>query len=135
MNGFGKSVGLPQIDELGVIESPIALTGTLNVGIVADGLVEHALLTNPEIGVTTFDTFLELMTPDEVSGDVPLFTIEIEFAVDNDVDTVEGVRFTRCFLPDGPNYQTGGAGANMDQVSQTINSLDSKPTYYTPSHS
>ncbi|MEZ4523080.1 MAG: P1 family peptidase [Thermomicrobiales bacterium] len=53
MNGFGKSVGFPQIDELGVIESPIALTGTLNVGIVADGLVQHAISTNPDIGIRT----------------------------------------------------------------------------------
>jgi D-aminopeptidase len=53
MNGFGKSVGFPQIDELGVIESPIALTGTLNVGIVADGLVEHAIRSNPDIGIST----------------------------------------------------------------------------------
>ncbi|CAN5469880.1 P1 family peptidase [soil metagenome] len=52
-NGFGKSVGLAQVDELGVIESPIALTGTLNVGLVADGLVEHAISTNPDIGIGT----------------------------------------------------------------------------------
>ncbi len=38
INGFGKSVGLPQIQELGVIESPIALTNTLNCWIVADAL-------------------------------------------------------------------------------------------------
>jgi D-aminopeptidase len=53
MNGFGKSVGFPQIDELGVIESPIALTGTLNVGIVADGLIQHAVTANPDIGAGT----------------------------------------------------------------------------------
>lgn len=53
MNGFGKSVGFPQVDELGVIESPIALTGTLNVGVVADGLVEDAIAQNPDIGVNT----------------------------------------------------------------------------------
>ena len=53
MNGFGKSVGFAQIDELGVIESPIALTGTLNVGIVADGLIQHAIVQNPEIGIRT----------------------------------------------------------------------------------
>jgi D-aminopeptidase len=53
MNGFGKSVGFPQVDELGVIESPIALTGTLNVGLVADGLVEHAIRANPDIGIST----------------------------------------------------------------------------------
>ena len=53
MNGFGKSVGFPQIDELGVLESPIALTGTLNVGIVADGLVQHAIAGSPDIGIRT----------------------------------------------------------------------------------
>ncbi|MFS8531886.1 P1 family peptidase [Sphaerobacter thermophilus] len=53
LNGFGKCLGQEQIDELGVIESPIALTGTMNVGVVADGLVEHAIRTNPDIGITT----------------------------------------------------------------------------------
>lgn len=53
LNGFGKCIGQEQIDELGVIESPIALTGTMNVGVVADGLIEHAIRTNPDVGVTT----------------------------------------------------------------------------------
>ncbi len=39
-NGFGKTCGLMQLDELGVLETPIALTGTLNVGLVADALNE-----------------------------------------------------------------------------------------------
>ena len=38
-NGFGKTCGLPQIEELGTLETPIALTNTLNVGLVADALV------------------------------------------------------------------------------------------------
>ncbi len=42
-NGFGKSCGLVQIDELGLIETPIALTNTLCVGRVADALVGHVL--------------------------------------------------------------------------------------------
>ncbi|WP_143810821.1 P1 family peptidase, partial [Oenococcus oeni] len=32
INGFGKSVGLIQIDELGTIETPIVLTNTFGVG-------------------------------------------------------------------------------------------------------
>lgn len=39
LNGYGKSVGLPQVDELGEIETPIALTNTLNVWRVADAIV------------------------------------------------------------------------------------------------
>jgi D-aminopeptidase len=36
INGFGKTVGLPQVTELGQIESPILLTSTLSVWRVAD---------------------------------------------------------------------------------------------------
>ena len=38
-NGFGKSCGLVQIEELGELETPVALTNTLNVGLAADALV------------------------------------------------------------------------------------------------
>ncbi|MBR5126570.1 MAG: P1 family peptidase [Oscillospiraceae bacterium] len=41
LNGFGKTAGLMQIQELGTLESPIALTNTLNVGLVHDALVEY----------------------------------------------------------------------------------------------
>ena len=41
LNGFGKSQGLVQIDELGTLETPIALTNTLNVGVVHDALVSY----------------------------------------------------------------------------------------------
>ena len=39
-NGFGKSAGLVQIEELGTLETPIALTNTLNVGKVWDAMVD-----------------------------------------------------------------------------------------------
>ena len=52
-NGFGKSIGLIQVDELGTIETPILLTNTLSVGKVADGLISYMLENNPEIGVST----------------------------------------------------------------------------------
>lgn len=42
-NGFGKTTGLLQIQELGSLETPIALTGTLNVGLVQDALVEYVI--------------------------------------------------------------------------------------------
>ena len=41
LNGYGKSAGLVQIQELGTLESPIALTNTLNVGKVHDALVGY----------------------------------------------------------------------------------------------
>lgn len=42
-NGYGKSQGLVQIEELGSLETPIALTNTLNVGIIHDSIVEYML--------------------------------------------------------------------------------------------
>jgi len=41
LNGFGKTAGLVQIEELGTIETPIALTNTLNVGLVHDAMAEY----------------------------------------------------------------------------------------------
>lgn len=42
-NGFGKTAGLMQLQELGTLETPIALTNTLNVGLVHDAVVEYML--------------------------------------------------------------------------------------------
>src|SRR5262245_17921017 len=53
VNGFGKCMGQEQVEELGNIESPIALTGTMNVGLVTDALVAHGIRENPDIGITT----------------------------------------------------------------------------------
>src|SRR5450830_2149406 len=50
LNGFGKSVGLMQVEELGVLETPIALTNTFAVGTVATAQTRAAIADNPEIG-------------------------------------------------------------------------------------
>lgn len=49
-NGFGKATGFEQIRELGTIETPVALTNTLNVPRVADALMSYMMTQNPEIG-------------------------------------------------------------------------------------
>jgi D-aminopeptidase len=51
INGFGKAAGFEQVRELGVIETPIALTGTMNVPRVADALLTLAAEGSPHIGV------------------------------------------------------------------------------------
>ena len=50
LNGFGKTAGLMQIGELGTLETPIALTNTLNVGKVHDALVEYMCQTAEKNG-------------------------------------------------------------------------------------
>ena len=56
INGFGKVAGFAQVRELGVIETPIALTSTMNVPRVADALITLALAENPYIGVGFAET-------------------------------------------------------------------------------
>ena len=53
LNGFGKSVGLMQIEELGQLETPVLLTNTLSVGTCANALIRRAVAANPDIGRRT----------------------------------------------------------------------------------
>lgn len=48
-NGFGKMAGSTQVQELGTIETPIALTNTLAVGPVLRGLVDLTLANTPDL--------------------------------------------------------------------------------------
>jgi D-aminopeptidase len=50
INGFGKSIGLVQVEELGVLETPIALTNTFGVAAVAQAQIRSAIASNPQIG-------------------------------------------------------------------------------------
>lgn len=52
INGFGKTMGLIQLDELGTLETPIAITNTLNVGKVHDALVSYMLRLCDRDGIT-----------------------------------------------------------------------------------
>jgi D-aminopeptidase len=47
-NGYGKLVGSTQIDELGVLETPIVLTGTLSVFRAADAVLTYLMARAPE---------------------------------------------------------------------------------------
>jgi D-aminopeptidase len=49
LNGFGKTCGLAQVAELGVLETPILLTGTLAVPRVADALIDWTIARNPDL--------------------------------------------------------------------------------------
>ncbi len=50
LNGYGKSIGLMQIEELGQLETPILLTNTLSVGTCGTALIRRAITANPDIG-------------------------------------------------------------------------------------
>ena len=68
-NGFGKLMGSTQVRELGEIETPILLTGTLNVARVADALLDWMLgqpgndqvrSINPVVGETNDGTLNDI---------------------------------------------------------------------------
>lgn len=78
-NGFGKLIGLSQVNELGWIETPILLTGTLSVWRAADALVDTMLeipenrdvvSINPVVGETNDGWLSDIrarpITPEEV---------------------------------------------------------------------
>ena len=54
INGFGEVTNADQVHELGVIETPILLTGTQNVPRVADAVLDWAFAADPAMGVTTW---------------------------------------------------------------------------------
>ena len=53
-NGFGKTCGLVQVQELGTLETPIALTNTLNVGKVADAMISWMIQQTKKEGEDVF---------------------------------------------------------------------------------
>lgn len=53
INGFGKTAGLVQVNELGTLETPILLTNTLSVGTCVNALIRRAIIDNPDIGRNT----------------------------------------------------------------------------------
>lgn len=57
INGYGKTEGLIQVEELGYIETPIVLTNTLNVGKMADSLISYMIeeCTKDDINITSIN--------------------------------------------------------------------------------
>ena len=124
-NGFGKSIGLVQLDELGCIETPIILTNALSVGKVANGLVSYMIKDNPEIGITTSTVnplVLECndgsinFTQNRVLGD-----IEVEKAInDSKNDFVEGT------IGAGTGMRCNGFKGGIGSSSRIIQIKDKK---------
>ena len=79
INGFGKSVGLMQVDELGVFETPIALTNTFSVPAVAQAQIQQAISIHSEIG-RTWPTVNPLVFEcnDGYLNDIQAFAVQTE---------------------------------------------------------
>ena len=104
LNGFGKSLGLVQIDELGQLESPILLTNTLNVGKVHDAAVSWLIRRSAAGGET-----LRSVNPvvcecnDGSLSDIALRPVEAEHAF----AALDGA---------GPDFAEGDVGAGRGMI-------------------
>ena len=92
-NGYGKSQGLVQIEELGNLETPIALTNTLNVGIVHDALVDYMLKVGEKdnISITSVNPVVGECN-DSVLNDIAFRAVgkkEVMAAIDSAVEDFE----------------------------------------------
>lgn len=99
INGFGKTTGLVQIQELGTIETPILFTNTLSVGTAQTALVRYMLERCPDICDTT--------------GSVNPVVCECN---DSTLNDIRGLRITEDHVFSalsgcGPDFAEGAVGA------------------------
>ncbi|MBQ8334325.1 MAG: P1 family peptidase [Clostridia bacterium] len=106
INGFGKTCGTVQVQELGTLETPIALTNTLNVGKAADALVGYTVemcerdgvpcrSVNPVVGETN-DSGLNDIT-DRCIGEAEVKAAIAAACLDFDEGDVGAGKGTVCF--------------------------------------
>lgn len=82
INGFGKTTGLVQVNELGFLESPIMLTNTFAVPAVTQGTLDYMLKENPEIGDTTGTINIVVgECNDSYLNSIRLFPVKAEHAI------------------------------------------------------
>lgn len=52
LNGWGEMTGIASVENTGLLQTPIFLTGTVNVGIVYGAAMKYLCRVNPKMGVT-----------------------------------------------------------------------------------
>jgi D-aminopeptidase len=99
INGFGKSIGLVQVDELGVLETPIALTNTFGVGTIANAQIRAAIASNPTIG------------REEPSVNPVVFECNDGFLNDMQAFAIEEAHYAQALASCSQDFARGAAGA------------------------
>ena len=104
-NGFGKLVGLSQVEELGNLETPLVLTNTLSVFTAADAVIDYTLdqpgnegigSVNPVVGETN-DGYLNDIRARHVRGEHVLAAIRAARSGPVEEGAVGAGTGTRCF--------------------------------------
>lgn len=83
LNGNGEATGLMWVQESGILETPVALTNTLSVAAVQEGLVRHMLAAHPKIGVSD-DTLTPVVfeCDDSNLNDIRALAVRPEHAIE-----------------------------------------------------
>lgn len=105
INGFGKSVGLMQVEELGVLETPIALTNSFSVGAVAQAQVQQCIDANAQTG--------------RRQPTVNPLVFECNDGYLNDIQrlAVTGQHYLQAFAVAAPEVEEGSVGAGRGMSS------------------
>lgn len=91
LNGFGKTAGLIQVEELGVIESPLMLTNTFSVGAVLQGTLSYMLEQNHSIGDSTSSLNIVVgECNDSYLNSMRLMSIQPQHAIDSIQNATSG---------------------------------------------
>lgn len=104
INGFGKSTGLVQVEELGTLEAPVMMTNTLSVGTVLQETVRFMLAGNPDIGIS--------------AGTVNCVVTECNDGSLNDIRGlhVSGQHVRQALASCGEDFAEGAVGAGAGMV-------------------
>lgn len=78
LNGNGEMTGLPWIEELGTVMTPIAITNTHSVGVVRDALIAYALEHGERSYETTWSLPVVAETYDGFLNDINDFHVRPE---------------------------------------------------------
>lgn len=111
VNGYGKPLGFEQVRELGTLESPVALTGTFNVGRVADGLLQVLCDEDPGLGVAPGRASLNVVVGETNDGwlsHLPSRPVGVE--------EVRRAYETARAAGDGAAFERGAVGAGTGTV-------------------
>lgn len=101
-NGFGKSAGLIQINEMGTLETPILLSNTFAVGTCSSALIRYVLRDNEDIGVKTCTVNpLVMECNDGELNDIRSFPVTEKDAMDALIQAENG----------GADFREGAVGA------------------------
>ncbi len=128
LNGFGKSIGLVQLDELGEIETPIVLTNTFGVGDCGKALIKRAIRQNPAIGRKTATVNpLVLECNDGIVNDIQAFHVT-EDMVDRAIDEASD-HFDQGAVGAGTGMKTFGFAGGIGSASRQVK-IEDKSRYH-----